>query len=162
MKRKNVILEFLLTGTIGFIVGGAVIWSIFGEVIKKDNHTLKKITGYYHLLNQWVALKQKKKTVADFFRQNNYKTVAIYGMKELGERLLDELEDTEIVVKCIIDQDAIAIDKSIQVLHPDDTIPDVDVIVVTASYYFGEIVRKMEGKIYNDIVSIDDVVYSEY
>ncbi len=162
MKRINTILVIFVTATIGFVVGVGVIWGMFKKLIRKDNQNFKKLTLYYHILNQWVSLKQKKKTVVEYFERNNYKTVAIYGMKELGELLLFELENSEIDVRCIIDQDPIFINKKTSVLHPDDIIPDVDVIVVTASYYFREIEKKMKQKINGDVVSIDDVVFSEY
>ena len=162
MKRKSIILEFLVTGAIGFIVSGIVVGHIFRNIMKMDNQAIKKITRYYNILNKWLTLRQQQKTIVEFFEKNGYKTVAIYGMKELGERLVTELENTGIVVKCIIDQNTVVINKNILVLRPDDFIPDVDVVVVTASYYFSEIKKRLKGRVHGDVVSIDDVVYSKH
>lgn len=162
MKRERDILGVLVYGAIGLTIGGAAIWKIFREVMERDNRENKEITDHYRILNQWLALKQNKKTAVEFFQKNNYGTVAIYGMKEMAERLLDDLENTGVVVKCIIDRNSFDDGKNIPFLHPDDSIPDVDVVVVTASYYFNKIKSKLRGKVRGDIVSIDDVVYSKY
>ena len=162
MKRERSVLENCVSGSFGLTIGCALIWKIFREVMKRDNQKNNEITSYYRILNQWLVLKQDKKTVVNFFENNNYKTVAIYGMKEMTERLLDDLENTGIVVKCIIDRNAVVTDKCIPLLHPSDSIPDVDVVVVIPSYYFGKIKSKLKGKVRGDIVSIDDVVYSKY
>lgn len=162
VKKEKIIMVFFITGVIGVILGFAVIWKIFREVMKRDNQEKEKTISYYRILNQWLSLRQSKKTVVEFFEKNNYSTVAIYGMKEMGERLLEELEGTGIEVKCVIDQNPVDICKSITVIHPDNSIPHVDVVVVTASYYFSEIKNKLRGKVCGDIVSIDDVVYSKY
>lgn len=161
-KNKDAVSLFFVATMIGFATGGIVIWKIFHRVIIKNKKETKKLTGYYFILNHWIALIQKEKNIIAFFERNNYKTVAIYGMRELGERLLGELEHTEVVVKCIIDQNIVDIDKNIPVLHPDDSIPEVDVIVVTASYYFNEIEAKLKEKVFGDIIPIDDVIYSKY
>lgn len=163
MKKINdAISVFFSTSIIGLALGGTVIWKIFQGVMKKNKQETKKLTDYYFILNHWIALKQKKKSIVAFFERNNYKTVAIYGMRELGERLIGELDQTSVVVTCIIDQNIVDIENNIPVLHPDDIIPEVDVIVVTASYYFNEIEAKLKEKTNGIIIPIDDVIYSKY
>lgn len=44
-------------------------------------------------------------------------------------------------------------------LKPDDTLPDVDAIIVTAFFFFDEIEQELEDKIDCPIISIEDVVY---
>lgn len=162
MSKKRIILQLLITSIIGVAAGGAVIWGIFRKIIKRDSEVLKRLSGYYYILNQWMKVKQEGKSVVSFFEHNHYKTVGIYGMKELGERLLKELEHTDITVKCIIDQNSAEIQSELPVFSPEDQLPEMDVIVVTASYYYHEIKEKLKGKVHGDIVSIDDVVYSKY
>lgn len=94
-----------------------------------------------------------------FFTQNSYKTVAIYGMKELGERLYDELKDSEIEVKYVIDKNADTIYADVDVIEPEDTLEDVDVIVVTAIHYFDEIEEALGAKVDYPVISLEDVVY---
>lgn len=162
MKSKTLILNILVMNAIGFVTGGILIWSIFQKVMKKDNQMIEKYRLYNQILNQWVVLKQEKREIGEFFKQKGYKTVGIYGMRELGERLLEDLENTGMDVKCIIDQNGIVVDKNILVLNPDDLIPEVDVIVVTASYYFNEIESKLKERVHGDIISIEDVIFGIY
>lgn len=40
----------------------------------------------------------------EYFTQNGYQKIAVYGMHYAGERLVDELRNTEVKVVCGIDQ----------------------------------------------------------
>lgn len=159
MKKITLFLEFIVTGVIGFTTGWLIILLLFGKIAKEDNQLIKKLSEYYHIFNKWLILKQQQKSIAEYFRAKDYKSVGIYGMKEIGERLLYELEESGITVKCIIDQDNSLIQHHISVISPNDKIPDVDVVVVTASYYFDEIKERLNGKVSGDIISIEDVIY---
>ena len=109
--------------------------------------------------DQWLRIHQEGKTLVEYFRQNQYQTVAIYGMKELGERLYDELKGTDVTVRYIIDQNADMIYADVDVVTPEDVLEPVDVIVVTAIYYFDEIEENLSGKIQCPIVSLEDILY---
>ena len=100
-----------------------------------------------------------RKMTVSFFIQNGYKTVAIYGMKELGERLYDELKNSEIAVKYVIDQNADAIYADVDVVAPEDSLEDVDVVVVTAIHYFEEIESMLGEKVDYPIISLEDIIY---
>lgn len=128
------------------------------KVLKKADHT-QKMTEFYRLLIEWLRIKQEGESLVPFFVQNGYKTVAIYGMKELGERLYDELKDSEIEVKYIIDKNADTIYADVDVVDPEDTLEDVDVIVVTAIHYFDEIEENLSGKVDYPVISLEDIVY---
>ena len=80
-------------------------------------------------------------------------------MKELGERLYDELKDSDIKVLYAIDKNADAIYAEVDVLTPDDDLPEVDLIVVTPVHYFDEIEEMLADKVDCPVISIEDVVY---
>ena len=109
--------------------------------------------------SKWLTLKQQGKSLVQYFERNQYKTVAIYGMKELGERLYDELKDSDIKVLYAIDKNADAIYAEVDVLTPDDDLPEVDLIVVTPVHYFDEIEEMLADKVDCPVISIEDVVY---
>lgn len=120
---------------------------------------LKKMGEFYNLLIQWMSLKQEGKSLVSYFKNNGYQKIAIYGMKELGERLYDELKDSEIEVKYVIDQNADAIYADVDVFTPEDELEEVDAIVVTAIHYFDEIEEILEQKADCPILSLEDIVY---
>ncbi len=128
------------------------------KTLKRADHT-QKMTEFYRLLIEWLRIKQEGKSLASFFIRNGYKTIAIYGMKELGERLYDELKDSEIEIKYIIDKNANAIYADVDVVEPEDTLEVVDVIVVTAIHYFDEIDEVLGVKVDYPVISLEDIIY---
>ena len=153
---------FIICGVLGIVTGFVIIIVPVTKILQESNEQSKKINEYFQLLNMWMKTKQERKTDLSYFVNKGYKTVGIYGMRELGERLLEELKDSEISVKCIIDQDTDRVREiypNIPVIHPDESIPEVDVIIVTAFYYFGQINDKLRVKTKCDILSLEEMIY---
>lgn len=118
----------------------------------------KKIVSYYALLNQWLKIKQQGKSLTEYFHKNDIQSIAIYGYKELGERLYDELKGSDIEIKYIIDKNIDYIRAEIDVYSPDESLPQVDAIVVTATYYYDEIEDELNDMGDFLIISLEDVV----
>ena len=119
----------------------------------------KKFEAFYRLLVAWVEMKQEGKNLAEFFVYNNIRTIAVYGMKELGERLVRELEGTDIEIKYVIDQNVDSIETNLIKKMPEDELPEVDAIVITAIYFYQDIEEKLSKKVDYQIISLEDVVY---
>ena len=148
-----------LSALLGASVGAVAVESIQRpQTIKRADHT-QKMTEFYQLLIEWLRIRQEGKSLVSFFVKNGYKTVAIYGMKELGERLYDELRNSEIEVKYIIDKNADAINVDADVVGPEDFLENVDVVVVTAIHYFDEIETMLEEKVDYPVISLEDIIY---
>ena len=144
---------------IGAAAGGITAGTMSSKKIKElvDGHA--KVHELYMAFDQWLRIRQEGKTLVEYFEKNDYKTVAIYGMKELGERLYDELENSGIEVRYIIDKNADSIYADVDVITPDDDLEPVDVIVVTAIYYFDEIEEMLSEKVDYPVVSLEDILY---
>lgn len=144
---------------VGAAAGGAVVGSSSSKKIKEmaDGHA--KVHELYMAFDQWLRLRQEGKTLVEYFEKEGYKTVAIYGMKELGERLYDELKGSDVTVEYIIDKNADQIYAEVDVITPDEELKPVDVIVVTALYYFDEIEEMLSDKVDYPIISLEDILY---
>lgn len=155
MKKGTII------GTIfGAVAGAAAGGVIANKQVVKKGKKADKFKGYYNMLNQWLALKQEGKSLEQYFAENGYKTVAIYGMGEMGSRLYDELKDSDKVeVKYSIDKNAASAYSELEVKEVTDELEQVDVVVVTATFAFEEILEDIEDKFNCPIVSLEDVVY---
>ena len=158
-KRLNGVFPTLAGMAVGAIAGG-----IAARIapVKRNEELLeghKKVHELYMAFDQWLRLRQEGKTLVEYFEKYNYKTVAIYGMKELGERLYDELANTGIEVRYVIDKNADSIYADVDVVTPDNELEPVDVIVVTAIYYFDEIEENLSDKVECPIVSLEDILY---
>lgn len=129
------------------------------KTVRKKEDDVEKFNEFYLVLLQWIRVHQEGRTLVDYFKKKKYHSVAIYGMKELGEALLEELEGSDIEVKYGIDRNADSLYVGVDTYRPDEELEDVDVIVVTAVHFFEDIEEQMREKIKGDIVSIEDVVW---
>lgn len=152
-------ISLLIGGAAGAMAGSAATGSVLGKRLQDKNEWFKKVVSYYHLYDQWLSIRQQGKSLVAYFEKNNYKTVAIYGMKELGERLYDELKDSDVAVKYFIDKNAGELYADVDILTPDDELEPVDAIVVTATYYFDDIEETLGEKVEYPIVSLEDIIY---
>lgn len=152
-------LSTLLGMVAGATAGGIAANRASVKKIKKMNETGSKVHELYMAFDQWLQIRQEGKTLVEYFTKNGYKTVAVYGMKELGERLVDELKGSEVTVSYAIDKNADSIYADVDVVTPDEELAEVDVIAVTAITYFDEIEEMLCEKVDCPIVSLEDILY---
>jgi hypothetical protein len=155
--KKGVIA--VLSMMIGAAAGSAGIGYFKGQQVKQKAEKVDKFKGYYNMLNQWLMLKQEGKSLDQYFVKNGYKSIAIYGMGEIGSRLYDELKNTDITIAYAIDKNAANTYSDLEVLELDDNLEEVDAVIVTAFFAFSEIEEELSSKLDCPIISIEDVVY---
>ncbi|SFU66086.1 hypothetical protein [Butyrivibrio sp. M55] len=125
----------------------------------KSKSEARKYEDYYKLLAKWMVKKQQGKNITNYLYSRGFKEIAIYGMKEVGQILLGELDAEKVEVKYAIDQSGESSGGiSIEVYYPNDLLDKVDAIVVTPIYYFDDIKRHMETKIGCPIISIEEII----
>lgn len=159
MKKMGNIVSAVFFALIGAVTAGITVKTNGQKKYNKSQEFGNKMSEFYKLLIDWLTLKQDGQSLIGYFEKNNYRTVAIYGMKELGERLVAELADSTIEVKYVIDKNAGEIYCNYDVLTPDDVLPEVDVIVVTAVTFFDEIEKNLSLKVNYPIISLEDAIW---
>lgn len=113
----------------------------------------------FHVLDKWLKLKIEGKTLQKYFDDNRIKTVAIYGMAALGNRLYEDLQNTDIQVLYAIDRNAANIKvKDLKIVTLEDKLDKVDAVIVTPIQFFYAIEADLEKVIETDIISLEDVV----
>ena len=125
--------------------------------IQEENYN--KSQEFYAVLVQWLHNIHNGFTLEDYLEKKGYKEVAIYGFKELGVCLLEELQDSDVKVVYGIDRDADSIYVPCRLYKPDESLPRVDAVIVTAIHYFDDIKAMLEGKINCPIISLEDIVF---
>lgn len=156
MRKGTVAVFSTIAGVIaGALVGG----SVTGKSVEQKSKKVDKFRGYYNLLNQWLFLKQSGKSLEEYFEKNNYKKIAIYGMGEMGNRLYEELKNSNINIKYAIDKEAECVYSELKVVDLEEELEEVDVIVVAATFAFEEIEEKLRDQVDCMIVSLEDVVF---
>lgn len=160
MKRKTVTVLSMASG----IVLGGLLGIIFamrrssGEKEKWEKLSEKHLKLML-LLNQWIYIKQQGKSVIDYFHKENINSIAIYGMSYIGERLYDELKNSDVTVKYAIDNNADRIYSEVELISPDEDLEEVDAVIVTPITFFPEIEKKMSKKVNCPIISLKDILY---
>lgn len=144
---------------IGIISGATIMRKALCSKISEIERFSDKHLALFLLMNQWVKVKQDKKSIAEYLAGKGYKQVAIYGMNYVGETLMLELASSGIEVKYGIDRNADSIDLDIDIVSPEDYLEDVDVIIVTAITFFDEIEEQLNKKVNSQILSLEDILY---
>lgn len=122
----------------------------------------QKFKDMYYLLYDWLSIRQNRSCLLNWFRNRDYKSVAIYGMGELGEALFNELKESSdgtIDVKYGIDLYANQARTELYVYFPNEELPHADIIIVTPFMYYNGIKTAIEGKTSAEIVSLEDIIY---
>lgn len=146
--------------TLGGLIIGCIGQGILNDKkIAEKKEKVDKFKNYYNMLNHWLALKQEGKSLETYFVENNIKTLAIYGVGEMGNRIYDELKDSEIVVKYGIDKSGGGTFADLEIFTLEEDLEEVDAIIVTAVFAFDEIEELVSKKVTCPIISLEDIVY---
>lgn len=156
MKKITITILSVLSGV---LFGGGCAFYFYEKLTKEKLKKIDKFKGYYNMLNQWLSLKNDGKSLVDYFIAHNYKNIAIYGMGEMGLRLMEELENSSINILYGIDKEASCTYADFDVLYIDDDLKQVDVIVVTSIFAFEEIEKQLTDRISYPIISLEEVVF---
>lgn len=153
-----------LTLSLLSVLGGAAtsavaVRKVTGKATEVQRNMSEKHLALFLMMNQWVAVKQEGKNLADYFDKQGYKSIAIYGMSYAGERLLEELKCSDIQVQYGIDKNADNIYMDVNIVTMEDELKPVDAIVVTPIFFFDDIEEELSQKIDCPIISLEDVLY---
>lgn len=159
-KGAASVLSLLAGGAAGGIAASAAVSKKLNQKVKTETKYAQKHLAIMEIFNQWLSIKQEGKSLTSFFEDYEYKTIAIYGMSFLGERLVQELKGSNIEVKYAIDKNAdnIYVD-DLEVKNITDDLPEVDAVIVTAVYFFDEIEEELSELVSYPVISLEDVVY---
>lgn len=128
---------------------------------KAYSYEVRKYQSYYYLFGSWMVLRNKGRTLSEYFENHNFKNIAICGLGRLGFCLYEELKGSNIDVKYAIDKNAAAFSYlDFKVVLPENHLETVDVIVVTKFIDYNEIVEELRKKTPCHVVSLEDVVFS--
>jgi len=148
-----------LSAMAGVVAGATGVWKIKGKSEIQFKEYADKHLAILLLFNQWMITKQEGKSIVTYFKKNGYQEIAVYGMSYVGERLLDELRESDVKVKYAIDKNADNIYVDMDVVMPGEQFEKVDAVVVTSNYYFEEIEESLGKKMDCPILNLEDILY---
>lgn len=157
MMKKGIIT--VLSALAGAAIGAGATGKMAAGQTEKAKSMSDKHLALFLMMNQWVNVKQEGKSLEVYFEKYQYKKIAIYGMSYAGETLINELKSTGITVAYGIDKKADFIYADVDVVSMEDSMEDVDAVVVTAITFFDDIEEKLSKKLDCPIVSLEDILY---
>ena len=162
--KSNKTVSYVITGLFLCVLSAGVFtFAIMRKMLLKDVSLYRELSdkhfALFDLMSQWVKVKQNNKNLATWFDAKDYKRIAVYGMSSVAESLVNELKDSNIEILYGIERNPQEIISKFKVYSPEDRLPEADVIVVTAVYYYDDIVKSLSSKTNVPVVSLEDIVY---
>lgn len=153
--RKSLRIWSILAGNVALVF---FITKLQQRCIDKWRGQAEKNRGMYALMNHWVNIKQEGKNLEEYFLRNHYIRIAVYGMGDIGQRLVKELKNSEIEIVYGIDKNSGNIYSDIELVTVEEGFKDVDAIVVTVIKEFDVICDTLKEKINCPILAIADIL----
>lgn len=156
LLKKGVAASCILIAWAGSVYGICKVFSRLTEHAKKRE---KRFRLYYLLENEWLKLHNSGYKLEDYFIHHNLYKIAICGMDDIGNRVQEELAQSEKVeIAYMIDEEAYHKYGTGKIVDFGDNWEDVDVILVTDEFYYPEIKTKIQEKGNFKIISLKDVI----
>lgn len=152
MKR---ILKYITMMLLFFILITYCIYK--NKEVKSQNKKINKFKQYYEILNFWLKATFEGKSIEKVIMQQGYKTIAIYGMGEIGQRLFESLKNTDIEVAYIIDEGTSYFDE-LEIKNIGDELSPVDLIIITPTFDYEMISKKLSFYYQYKVCSIKDII----
>lgn len=112
----------------------------------------------FDLMCQWMKLKMQGIFLMEFFQDRGIRSIAIYGMGEIGQLMYDELAmENEMFIRYAIDQSGKRYVESLPTYCLDRDLPKVDAIVITPVL----ITDQLEEQIYDALGECVTFVFEE-
>lgn len=150
----------IVGGIIGVAVGIAGIKKMNEKVIKEKENTKQRYKKYYDILNYWMEANMRGKSISASLQDKGYQNIVIYGMGEMGNRLYEQLRETDINVMYAIDKNPVSGYSELNVVGASMETAGVDVVIVTPVYDFDKIKGDLEGSFDCTILSLEEVIFA--
>ncbi len=140
------------------LVAGIAVNNMKTKEVENQSVRADKNAMVIDILARWVSIMQDGKSLTEYFERYQYKTIAVYGMHYVGERLCRELAGTGIEVKYAIDQVRTVAAVDVAIRKPGDYLDEVDAVIVTPVYYFQQISENLSGILACPIISFEEIL----
>ncbi|MBD5136083.1 MAG: hypothetical protein HDT39_09020 [Lachnospiraceae bacterium] len=146
-------------GVLGLAAGAAAIGKMNKKVIKEKENTKKRYKKYYDIMNYWMEANYRGRSISECLKEKEYTNIVIYGMGELGNRLYEQLQKTDVKVMYAIDKNPVSSYSELNVVGAAMETTGVDAVIVTPVYDFDKIKEDLEGIFDCKIISLEEIVY---
>lgn len=133
------------------------------QIIKEhENNYVKerdKLLEFYFLLDDWMTLRERQVSIADYIRRRGYKAVSIYGKGRIGLRLARELKRVGIEVDCFIDRNAEVLSGDIKTISIEEIKDTREPIIITLSKADAkEVGHRLKERGAEQVIFLSDII----
>lgn len=154
MKKIGYIMSLL----IGILLGVWGMARVCEKALTKESRRGDKYTFLFKKCCNWIKCYQNNKNIKEYFDKHNISEVAIYGMGEVGACFYNAVREAGVSIKYVVDRDNRKWSDKCDLYAPEDDLPGVELLVVTAMYDFEEIKNNLKDRIQTNIVSLAEVI----
>lgn len=129
------------------------------KVLPAQKINVDKFKQYFQIFDKWFCMKEQGRSIETFFKENGYKTIALYGYGKMGKHLLHDLKNTFVQVKYVIDQYAAHTAGDVEIKRQEDILAKVDAVIVTATFDFERIKHQLSGRNIGKIISMEEIFW---
>lgn len=120
-----------------------------------------KYYEYFQLMNRWMIARNEGKKISDYLKKRGIYDIAIYGMGDFANHILEELKDSDIRVKYGIDRDVCCTNSQISnICSAGDILEDVDVVIITPFLSVESIEGCLKQRCPYKLISLEKIIYS--
>lgn len=133
-------------------------------MLKKERHELKKdlqrMQKLFSVANRWLMLEINGENLGKIIEKRGYTSVAVYGMGELGIRIIEDLKmNTSIHVLYGLDRNAERISTYIPVYKLEDIKGKMPDLIIIAAYCKDSSLKdKICDFVDCDVISIEELI----
>lgn len=127
----------------------------------KDCLTVKRLSKYeqyYKDMDIWMNIRERGVSLLKYLDEQGISTFAIYGCGAMGKHFLMECVQKNRECKYFIDVQKNRRSALIPIYSPDEALPEVDAVIVSAYFYYEEINKKIPYK----CISLGEIINSVY
>lgn len=165
MDRKKLLRPLIVSG-----VSFSLLFYLFGRYkkIKKEKNEMnlkiynkiENIDYIRDILFQMI-LRREEEVLKKYIEMGGYKAIGLYGWGQVGQCAYIELKACGYTPVCVIDRNSQNLNSSeVMICSPIGILPQIDLLIVTPTYFFDEIEKEMSLRVGCKIISLDDIYYN--
>lgn len=112
----------------------------------------------FWLLNKWFALKNFGIKLDSCASCSKGKKIAVYGLGEIGKRLMEELECSNMKVEYVVDKRADSLFTEFEIYSPTDKLPPADIMIVSVINDYDSICEMLKESFCGEVVSLETII----
>lgn len=157
-KIINYVGIIVISVIVGIITGVVMIMRFCEKVMKNESDRANKNGYIFRKACKWLRAEQRRQTIDLKLMERQISEVAIYGKGQMGKCLINELENSNVKIKYLIDKDGNSNEFQYKCYHPEDLLPEVQAIIVTPIYQFAEIAAELKYSGNVQIISLEELI----